>query len=1305
MASPLSRRTPPCRLLLACRRLLLACCLTVCPGSMVFAQPPDTGQPEFNDQQLEFFESRIRPLLVEHCFQCHGPDSEYLEGGLALNSRAAILRGGDSGPAIDLESPGESLLLSAVEYGDLFQMPPDSRLPDDQVEWLRRWIRDGAAWPAEEAGTPVPAGEEFDLQARRDAHWCWKNVTIPPRPETHDQDWALDPLDRFIWRKLQEHGLSPAPPAERATWLRRVTFDLTGLPPTETEIRNFLNDDSEQAWARVVDRLLASPRFGERWARHWMDLIRYAETCGHEFDYPIPHAWHYRDYLIRALNEDVRYDDFVVEHIAGDLHPLPRLNPDSQTNESVLGTGFWFLGEATHGPVDVKGDEAGRIDNQIDVMSKTFLGLTVACARCHDHKFDAISTADYYGMSGFLQSSRRQDVMLDPDRKIGKAFEAAGRAAAEASQAIREVLNSPDVPTHPPDRVRLACAAIDLLQAHPDWQAPARLAMEAESLPISGKTAGQARRQDLAGWSGGGQLWWSGGKPEDELELEFEVPGGGRYRISARFTRAPDYGIVAVRVNDDPARSQLDLYAEKVERSEEIELGEFELEAGPQRLQLRITGKNAAAIDAYMAGVDELILYGNPSGFEGWRERQQARIDEAADRLNLDRSQLVNWMRAISDRAASGMEHPLYLAHRIARTGLDAGSTDSDGQVRQWLEEIRSREQAWRDWLEDSRLFADRFADWPSEGFAFEGNRMEDQATGRGDDRWLNVSDPNPVGNWRETAPHSGFSGGKFEGVMRSPTFEITHPQIHYRIAARKARIRLVVDGFRMDQYNPLLFGGMIMPVDTDGQWQWVSQAGDLKNYIGHRAFIEIIDQGDGFVSVDQVRFADRGPPATRPIVPWIPAGPSPPASAQPESGQSTDQPGSPSLFQQLMSSGFTGGQSGQPARESLAKLPPELLNLYLRYRLIPGIDYEALDRAIATARDRIAQINDGTPAPTLAIGMTEGSPENEHVFIRGNHRNIGDEVPRGPITALRDPDDWKISPGTSGRWDLAMHMIDLDHPLTRRVMVNRIWHHLTGRGIVASVDNFGVLGDAPTHPELLDYLAVEFAEADWSIKALIRRIVLSQTYRMASTASPEAMEIDPANQWLHHFRVRRLQGEAIRDSMLSISGQLDETMYGPPVPIHLTGFMQGRGRPGQSGPLDGNGRRSVYLEIRRNFLSPMMLAFDTPIPFNTIGRRTRSNVPAQALILMNDPFVAQQARHWATRLLAAGGDGESRVRSMYRDALGRQASEEEVERGLEFVKNQTALLQEAGEPDSELQAWADLCHVVFNLKDFIFVR
>ena len=269
-------------------------------------------------------------------------------------------------------------------------MPPKSVLSSEEIAKLEKWITMGAPDPRPKVESDVALVEEFDLEKRYNEHWCWREVESHQPPQVKQKDWPKQAIDQFVLKRIEDAGLVPSTEADQRTWLRRVYFDLIGLPPTPQQIAEFLDHGSKQ---KVVDQLLASPHFGEKWARHWMDLVRYAETCGHEFDYPIPHARQYRDYLIRMLNEDLPYDDIIREHVAGDLLKNPRLKPDTQTNESILATGFWYFHDATHAPTDVRADEADHLDNQIDVFGKTFQALTISCARCNDHKFGAGSTA------------------------------------------------------------------------------------------------------------------------------------------------------------------------------------------------------------------------------------------------------------------------------------------------------------------------------------------------------------------------------------------------------------------------------------------------------------------------------------------------------------------------------------------------------------------------------------------------------------------------------------------------------------------------------------------------------------------------------------------------------------------------------------------------------------------------------------------------------------------------------------------------------------------------------------------------
>src|SRR6056300_483608 len=379
-------------------------------GSFLWAEEeiqPDQLTPE----QSEFFEAKVRPLLAEHCYDCHSNQAKKLKGKLFLDSKWGWATGGVGGPAIIPGDLVESIVIDAVRHTEelVDAMPPKYKIEDEEIAILEKWVTMGAPDPRPKVEEKEGLVEEFDLQKRFAEHWSWRPIQTVTPPTSLTTGEATSAIDLFVQKKVEDIGLQPALPADQRTWIRRVYFDLIGLPPTPEQLAKSLSQSKEQ----IVDQLLASNHFGEKWARHWMDLIRYADTYGHEVDFGIDHAHEYRDYLIRAFNEDVPYDDFIREHLAGDLLKNPRRHPKEKYNESVIGTGFWYFHDATHAPTDVLQNESDHQDNQIDVMSKAFQGLTISCARCHDHKFDAISTADYYALTGFLNSSAKVDYPLD----------------------------------------------------------------------------------------------------------------------------------------------------------------------------------------------------------------------------------------------------------------------------------------------------------------------------------------------------------------------------------------------------------------------------------------------------------------------------------------------------------------------------------------------------------------------------------------------------------------------------------------------------------------------------------------------------------------------------------------------------------------------------------------------------------------------------------------------------------------------------------------------------------------------------
>ncbi len=363
---------------------------------------------EDTTSEIEFFEKRIRPVLVAKCYECHSTVAAVIKGGLTLDSRDALRKGGDTGPGVVPGKPNESLLFSALQH-DAFQMPPGGKLPDSVIDDFKLWILAGAADPRDMPPNPKQLAAQIweDAFQSRKSLWSLQPLQNHAPPDLKENAWSTLPVDRFVLEALRAKGLTPAPSADKPTLIRRLSYTLTGLPPTATEIRNFTTDTSPQAWQNAISYYLASPHFGERFARHWMDVVRYTDTYGYEWDVPAKGAWRYRDYLIRAFNTDVPFDQLVREQIAGDLLSSPRINKELQLVESHIGPMFFQLGEHRHGDSqEFEGIHQEMIDNKIDAFSKTFQALTISCARCHDHKLDPITQAEYYALAGTFMSSR-----------------------------------------------------------------------------------------------------------------------------------------------------------------------------------------------------------------------------------------------------------------------------------------------------------------------------------------------------------------------------------------------------------------------------------------------------------------------------------------------------------------------------------------------------------------------------------------------------------------------------------------------------------------------------------------------------------------------------------------------------------------------------------------------------------------------------------------------------------------------------------------------------------------------------------
>ena len=823
------------------RRLSLLTALAFASASSFAAvkTPAPAARPDA--AQLDFFEKNIRPVLAAKCYKCHSAEADKVKGGLLLDTRDGIRQGGDSGHAVVPGNPGESLLLKALHYTDKdMSMPPEKsggKLPDKVIADFEAWVKMDAPDPRD--GAAVVVKKEIDFTKARE-FWAFKAPVAAPAPAVADKQWPRTDIDRFILAGLEAKGLKPVADSDRRNLVRRVYFDLIGLPPTPEEMDAFFKDTAPDALAKVVDKLLASQAFGERWGRHWLDVARYAESTGKERNYTFPEAWRYRDYVIAAFNADKPYDQFIREQIAGDLLPA---KDAAERNEHLIATGFLALGPKGLNEKNRVQFEMDLVDEQIDVTSRAVLALTAACARCHDHKFDPIPNQDYYALAGIFRSS--------------KTFFGTGGGEGKAAQKNKNgtrlltLSDAPPAPTPPPPTAAPAPAP-----------------------------------------------------PVDPMAA-----------LAAQF---------------------------------------------PKR------------------------------------------------------------------------------AARLA--------TMSPAERNRILERIKAN--------------------------------------------------------------------GKLPGAAQP-------------VAAAAA-------------------------------------------------------------------------PAQAPAA----------------------------------STGF-------------------------------------------------------------AMGVQESRPGDCPLYIRGEVDNIGPTVPRGFLTVLTPGSKPAISSQQSGRRELADWLTDKANPLTARVMANRVWLNLFGDGLVRTADNFGATGEKPSNPALLDLLATQFMRDGWSVKALVRSIVLSRTYQLGTKHDAKNYEADPDNVLVWRMSPRRLDAEAIRDAILAASGQIERTPPHGSVVANVGEGYIGKGIRPAVFNIEAR-YRSVYLPIVRDLVPDVLSVFDFAEPSLVVAARDTTNGPSQALFMMNSAFVTAQSQALAKRLLGmAQYDYSQRITMAYMLTLSRPPTEAERARADAYLRSEAQ-----GALPTE-KAWATFGQTLFACAEF----
>lgn len=1104
-----------------------------CLATFASAGPARGGdEPPAIAARREFFEAKIRPVLAAHCQSCHG--SQKALAGLRVDWRVPFRKGGDSGEAFTPGHPDDSLLLRVLDHSEpgLAMPKKAARLPDSVVKDFRTWIADGAFDPRDKE----PSADESALTewraklGERRSWWSLQPLSRPEVPVPKAVGWANGPVDRFILSRLEASGLAPSPRADRERLARRLSFVLTGLPPTADDLRNFLadRDTDAVAYGRLVDRFLASPHFGEKWARHWMDVVRYGDTYGYEWDIPAKGAWRYRDYLIRAFNADVPFDRLVREQIAGDLLPEPRIHADDQINESLIGPMFFQLGEKRHGDsAEFDGIHQEMLHNKIDAFSKAFQGVTIGCARCHDHKLDAVSQRDYYALAGVFFSPRWVTRTLDTPARNAETIATLRRLKSPLRDALSSVwleaaslwpsewlaLGSFPFPTGAWQK------AVTAAGAEPAWEHPLRAWIEIQKV--------EKRHGDvLAAWK---QMALAYG----EEQRTRAASNGKAFWIAADFRTGlpPGWSVDGVGLRDGAVRS-----------------GDF-----------------TVALDG--ASAIKSIL---PAGL---------------------------FTHAISPRLNGAIRSPY----------MD----QIDGP---WLSLLTCG------------------GDFSAERTVVDNAFLSERQT------YLDRRDP----TCSSYPPLPELSGRR---VYREVATKTSNPNFPPRIG----------------------LGGACS--DT--------QIADPRSWFGITRAFTSKEQATPKDELTRFRGLFEG--------------------VAPKTSEEVAR---------RYASWFTSSLQ-RWSKDEATDDDVLLMNWLLDQGLLPN-------RADATAsrklRDLVAEYRRVERAlldPQTVHGMADlDQGLNVRLNVRGDYDQLGPVVPRGYLGVFANSDSPTESHGPrSGRLELADQVASTANPLTARVYVNRVWQWVFGTGLVSTPDDFGRLGAMPSHPELLDHLAARFMERGWSTKDLVRHLVRSETFQQGSTASIRAVEVDPANRLLHHYPLRRLEAEDLRDSILAASGRLDRRLFGPPIDPPRSG--EDPQKRLVSGPLDGLGRRSIYTKLTIMDPPRFLATFNQPPPKIPSGRRDVTSNPAQALILLNDPFVLGQAKFWADRVVSGPPTtpGET-LRRMFFEALGRAPRAEELARWNLLV---VELARERGVVPETIPAsaliWTDVAHSLFNTKEFIYFR
>ena len=1008
---------------------------------------------------LELFKSDVRQLLIDKCVNCHGGDKT--RGELNITTRELLLKGGEEGPAIVAGDASKSYLFKLMSHAEKPFMPQkEAKLPEAALAKVAQWINLGAPYDRPLLDNAAPAVKTPMLVTEKDRlFWSYQPLKRVEPEKLANDNWSRTPVDRFIITKLKSKALAPNPMADRRVLIRRAYYDLIGLPPSAEQVEAFVNDKDPQAYEKLVDSLLASQHHGERWGRHWLDIARFGESHGFEQDYDRPHAYHYRDFVIQALNSDMPFDQFVRWQIAGD-----ELAPDEPL--ALMATGFLVSGVFPTQLTEKEFESAryDELDDMAGTLGTSMLGLTVGCARCHDHKFDPIPVADYYRLVATFATTIRSNIDLPMNSK----------ATSEARAKWEK--------THAP-------IAADLAKYEAE-ELPKRFEAWAKTNPESALNQPAWQTLEVEAKSHGGTTFAK--QPDGSLLATGNSPANDKWTFTAKTAQG---GITAVKL-EALAHSSLVKGGPGRASNGNFALSDFKVSAKPATGE----GKSVA-----------VKLVSAKATFE----QNDSSLSVAG---SIDGDRVSGW--AVDPQF--GKDHAAVFEFESA-VGFDGGTILT---------------------------------------FEFEFNNNTHHSIGR--PRLSITTKPRPVAIEGSSTP---------QGVV-----ELV------------AALKKAGDVSKLDAKQKGELLAFYRTMDAD--WNKINAKVAASLAVKPKA------------QAMKVMVASEG---VKPIP------------------HHADGRGFPHFYKET-------------------------------YFL---------------SRGDVNQKKGVAPQGFLQIATASGNDPQK--WLSAKPQPTGDSKLSYRRTALAN---W-ITDAKDG----AGHLL-------ARVIVNRLWQHHLGRGIVGTPNDFGSQGERPTHPELLDYLATELIANGWKLKPIHKLIMTSSVYMQSSEHASDKAVADPLNTLLWRQNFRRLEAEAIRDSMLAISEQLDPTMYGAGT---LNEAMK---------------RRSIYFFIKRSQLVPIMMLFDMPEPLVSQGSRPATTIAPQALLFMNNTHVRSFAVSFAKRIAPAAEKSlEDAVTQAYLIALGRKPSAKEIADNAAFIREQVASYDSQKKGKSLDIALADFCQVVMCLNEFVYVE